>query len=181
MAAAIWLFTAGTLAWLVAAGDTNAATRAAPWLFLISWCVYTSQWRPCLRVDSSGFDVINGLRDHRIPFGTVQDIEIRYTTAIWAVGKKYVSWGAPTPPTAFGSGFQHVRDLKTRPYSMLPSNERISQPETTTGRDAIVAAWQDARSAVHTSANNVVVSTWNRPMIIVGAFAILAVVAAALV
>lgn len=181
VASAIWLFAAGTLAWLVAAGDTNAAMHAAPWMFLISWFVYTSQWRPCLRVDSSGFEVINGLRDHRIPFATVQDIEIGFTTAIWAGGKKYVSWGAPTPPTAFGSGFQQVRDLKTRPYSMLPSNERINQPETVTGRDAIVAAWQDARPAGHTSANNVVVSTWNGPMIIVGAFAILAVVAAALV
>jgi hypothetical protein len=94
MAAVVWLFAAGTLVWLLAAGATNAAIHAAPWLLLLSWVVYTSQWRPCLRVDGSGFQVINGLRDHQIPFGTVKDIEVRYNTTIWASGKKYVSWGA---------------------------------------------------------------------------------------
>jgi hypothetical protein len=181
VAACVWLFAAGTLAWLLAARDTNAALHAAPGLVLLSWFVYTSQWRPGLRVDGSGFQVINGLRDHRIPFGTVQDIEVRYSTVIWAAGKKYVSWGAPTPPGAFDSGFQNVRELKSRPYTMLPSNERISQPETKTGRDAIVAAWQDARSAGPTSALGVVVSTWNGPAIVVGVLAILSVVAAAVV
>ena len=143
------------------------------------WFVYTSQWRPCLRVDGSGFEVINGLRDHRIPFGTVEDIEVRYTTVIWASGKKYVSWGAPNPPTAFGSGFHHVSDLKSRPFGGLPSNERISQPGTKTGRDAIVAAWHDARFSGAASADGVVVSAWNMPTAVVGAFAILSVIIAA--
>ncbi|RKR30216.1 hypothetical protein C8D78_0538 [Arthrobacter oryzae] len=181
VAAVVWLFAVGTLVWLLVAGATSAAIHAAPWLGLLSWCVYTSQWRPCLRVDGSGFGVINGLRDHQIPFGTVRDIEVSYTTAIWAAGKKYVSWGAPTPPSAFGSGFQNVRDLKTRPYTMLPSNERISQPEMKTGRDAIVAAWQDARHAGFASTSEVVVSTWNWPVIVVGVPVIFSVIASAIV
>lgn len=181
VAAGVWLFAAGTLAWLLIAEDLNAAIRAAPWLVLLSWFVYASQWRPCLRIDGSGFEVINGLRDHQIPFGTVKDIEVRLTTAIWAAGKKYASWGAPTPPSAFGSGFQNRVDVNSRPFSMLPSNERISQPETRTGRDAIVAAWQDARSAGLTSTHEVVVSKWNAPVIVVGLLAILSVIAAALV
>lgn len=181
VAAVVWLSAAGTLVWLLAAGATNAAIHAAPWLVLLSWLVYTSQWRPCLRVDGSGFQVINGLRDHQIPFGTVKDIEVRYNTTIWAAGKKYVSWGAPTPPSAFGAGFQNVRDLKSRPYTMLPSNERISQPETKTGRDPIVAAWQDARSGGLTSTREVVVSKWNWAVIVVGVLAVLSVIAAALV
>ena len=172
----LWLLAAG---WLLAANDTKTAVQAAPWLFLTSWFLYASQWRPCLRVDGSGFVVINGLRDHRIPFGKVEDIEVRYTTVIWASGKKYVSWGAPNPPTAFGSGFHHVSDLKSRPFSSLPSDERISQPGTKTGRDAIVAAWHDARFSGAASADGDVVSTWNLPTIIVGAFAILSVIIAA--
>lgn len=181
VAAGVWICSAGTLAWLLIAEDLNAAIRAAPWLVLLSWFVYASQWRPCLRIDGSGFEVINGLRDHQIPFGTVKDIEVRFTTAIWAAGKRYVSWGAPTPPTAFGSGFQNEVNLKSRPFAALPSNERISQPETRTGRDAIVAAWQDARSAGYTSTHEVVVSTWNAPVIVVGLLAILSVIASALV
>jgi hypothetical protein len=144
VAAAVWLFAAGTLAWLVIAGDTNSALHAAPWLALLSWFIYVSQWRPCLRIDGSGFEIINGLRNHQIPFGAVRDIEVRLTTVIWAGGRKYVCWGAPTPPTAFGSGFQHQVSLKSRPFAALPSNERLSQAERPTGRDAIVAAWQNA-------------------------------------
>ncbi|MCX6500262.1 MAG: hypothetical protein NTU93_15930 [Arthrobacter sp.] len=125
--------------------------------------------------------MINGLRDHWIPFGRVEDIEVRFTTAIWAAGKKYVSWGAPNPPTAFGSGFQHVSELKSHPFSVLPSNERIGQPATKTGRDAIVAAWHDARFTGSTSTAGDVVSTWNLPTIVVGAVAILSVIIGAAV
>ena len=180
VAAGVWICAAGTLTWLLIAGDVSAAVRAAPWLVLLSWFVYASQWRPCLRIDGFGFEVINGLRDHRIPFGTVKDIEVRYTTAIWAAGEKYVSWGAPSPPSAFGSGFQNEVNLKSRPFAALPSNERISQPEGRTGRDDIVAAWQDARTAGFTSTHEAVVSKWNAPVIVVGLLAIVAVIAAAL-
>lgn len=178
LAVGLWLLAACTLAWL-AAGDMKASADTAPWLILMSWFAYTSQWRPCLRVDGSGFELINGLRDHRIPFGTVQDIEVRYTTAIRAAGKRYVSWGAPTPPSAFGSGFHHVSEMKSAPYSILPSNERISQ-ETKTGPDAIVAAWQYARFAGFASANGGVVSTWNGPVIAFGVLAILWAISASL-
>lgn len=181
VAAGVWICAAATLAWLLVSGDLNAAIHAAPWLILLSWFVYATQWRPCLRIDGAGFEVINGLRDHQIPFGAVKDIEVRFTTAIWAAGQKYVSWGAPTPPTALGSGFQNQIDLKSRPFTMLPSNERISQPQTRTGRDAIVAAWQEARSAGFTSTHEVVVSKWNAPVIVVGLLAILSVIGAALV
>ena len=180
VAAGVWICAAGSLAWLLIAGELNAAIRAAPWLVLLSWFVYASQWRPCLRIDGSGFEVINGLRDHRIPFGTVKDVEVRYTTAIWTEGKKYVSWGAPTPPSAFGSGVQHGANLGSS-FTALPGSERISgHPETRSGRDAIVAAWQRARSAGLASTCGAVVSTWNTPVIVVGLLAIGSVIATAL-
>ncbi|RAM37187.1 hypothetical protein [Arthrobacter globiformis] len=176
VAAAVWLLAAGTLSWLLVGGATTATGEAAPWLILLSWLVYVAQWRPCLRVDGFGFEVINGWRDHRIPFGAVEDIEVRFTTVIWAAGKKYVSWGAPPPPTALGAGFQHLSDLKSRPYSILPSNERISQPEARTGRDAVVAAWHRARFGGITPGQDGVTSRWNKPVIAVGVLAGLAVV-----
>jgi hypothetical protein len=176
LAAALWLLAGGTLAWLLAAGASEAAAGGAPWLIVVSWFAYVTLWRPCLRVDGCGFEVINGLRDHRIPFGAVEDIEVRFTTVIRAAGKKYVSWGAPTPPTALGAGFQHLSDVQSRPYSILPSNERISQPEAITGRDAVVAAWRNARFAGSTSAQDSVTSTWNKPVIAVGVLSVLAAV-----
>jgi hypothetical protein len=127
-------------------------------------------------VDGHSFEVINGMRNHRIPFGAIEDIEVRYTTVICAAGKKYVSWGAPTPPSSVGPGFQHLSDLKSRPYTILPSNERISQSEAKTGRDAIVAAWHNARYAGVTRDQDGVTSTWSMPAVAVGVLAVLAVV-----
>ncbi|MET1020732.1 MAG: hypothetical protein ABWX69_00855 [Arthrobacter sp.] len=161
------------MGWLLLAGRPAAAMDAAPWLLLASWFVYLAQWRPFLRTDGQGFELVNGLRSHRIPFGAIDDVEVRYTVVVLAGGRRYVSWGAPTPPSAFGSGFGHVSDLKSRPFSALPGNERISQNETKTGRDAIAAAWQDARASSAASHGGTVTSSWNLPAIIVGVFAVL--------
>ena len=129
-----------------------------------------------LIVDVDGFEVVNGLRRHRIPFAAVDDLEVRHAVTLTAGAKKYVSWGAPTPPSAFAAGFEHARGWKQRPFGLLPSNERMSHSEPATGRDAIVRAWQDARHAdgrapgevPAESAGRTVVSEWNTPMLAVG-------------
>ena len=172
VAAVVWAGSAGTLCWLAASGETQAVMDAAPWLVLVSWFIYVGQWRPCLRADNDGFELVNGLRDHRIPFDTVEDVEVRYAVSVRAAGKKYVSWGAPTPPSSFGPGFEHVSDLKSRPHSILPGNERISQKETKTGRDAIVAAWQNARTTATKGPTGAVISSWHLPTVIVGGVAV---------
>ena len=177
----VWLVATVVPAWLLLAGRTEAAIAAAPWLFLASWFVYVAQWRPCLRTDAHGFQLDNGLRDHRIPFDAVDDIEVRFTVVVRAAGRRYTSWGAPTPPGAFGSGFDHVSDLKSRPHSIFPGNERIGQKETVTGRDAIVAAWQDARTAGLTATTGTVSSSWNWRAIAVGLIAAAWLILAALV
>ena len=102
-----------------------------------------------------------------------------------------MSWGAPTPPGSFESGFEHVSDLKSRPYSILPSIERFShQPAVSSGRDEIAKAWQDARAAGLRSADGTVTpttvtpttvtTTWNRPMVAIGVVVLLWVIAAQL-
>ena len=172
----VWAGSAAAVGWLLLAGKTGAAAAAAPWLAVLSLLVYLTQWRPRLLVDADGFEMVNGLRRHRIPFAAVDDIEVRHTVTVTAAGKRYVSWGAPTPPSAFAAGFDHARDWKQRPFGMLPSNERMSQSEAATGRDAIVRAWQDARHAASGppgdfagfTAGRSVVSEWNIPMLILG-------------
>ncbi len=96
VAAAIWAGSAVALIWLLLAGAIGTAVTAAPWLFLASWFAYVGQWRPCLVVDGSGFNLVNGLREHRIPFGTVEDVEVRFS---WRPGRKPVpSAGTPSFP-----------------------------------------------------------------------------------
>lgn len=170
----VWAGSAAGIGWLMLAGRGGAAVAAAPWLAAAALLVYLTQWQPRLIVGADKFDVVNGLRRHRIPFAAVDDVEVRYSVTVRAAGRKYVSWGAPTPPSAFGAGFEQARDWKERPFGMLPSNERMGQPPTSGGRDAIVRAWQDARQPGATSgpgqssAERTVVSEWNVPMLVVG-------------
>ena len=154
---------------------------ASPWLVLVSWTVYIAQWRPCLRVDGSGFEIVNGLRDHRIPFETVEDVEVRQSVVIRASGRKYASWGAPGTPSAAASGYPNAVNLRNLPLNVLPDNQRMSQPVAVGGRDEIAKAWQEARASGFPSSQGSVTSTWNRPMIAIGILTVLWAVTATLI
>jgi hypothetical protein len=176
----VWAGSGSAVGWLLFAGRGGAAAAAAPWLAAAALLVYLTQWQPRLIVGADGFELVNGLRLHRIPFAAVDDVEVRHTVTVKAAGKRYVSWGAPTPPSAFGAGFEHARDWKERPFGILPTNERMAQQPTPGGRDAIVRAWQDARlakgdagcagaeapDACGQPAGPAVVSEWNIPMLV---------------
>jgi hypothetical protein len=168
------------MAWMLIAGQTRTAMTASPWLVLVSWIVYVVQWRPCLRVDGSGFEMINGLRDHRIPFETVEDVEVRQSVAIRASGRKYVSWGAPGTPSAAASGYVNATNLRNLPLNVLPDNQRMRQPVAVGGRDEIAQAWQDARALGFHSSEGRAISKWNRTTLAIGILTILWAVAATL-
>ncbi|MEQ4517873.1 PH domain-containing protein [Pseudarthrobacter sp. B907] len=80
----VWAGCAVAVGWLLLAGRTGAAAAAAPWLAVLSLLVYLTQWRPRLIVDGDGFEVVNGLRRHRIPFAAVDDIEVRHAVTLTA-------------------------------------------------------------------------------------------------
>lgn len=180
VAAALWLGATGLLAWVLIAGQATTAVTAAPWLAFVSWIVYILQWRPCLRVDGSGFEIVNGLRDHRIPFETVDDVDVRQSVVVRAAGRKYVSWGAPGTPGAAASGYQNGGDLRNLPLNVLPDNQRLSQPVAVGGRDEIAKAWQDARALGFPSPEASVISKWDRPTIAIGILVVLWAVTATL-
>jgi hypothetical protein len=98
-------------------------------------------------------------------------MRVWYAVVIKADGKRYTSWGAPTPPSAFGTGFGHARDMKSQPLRALPDNQRIRQPEGRTARDAIAKAWEDGSRPGPIGRSSGIVSTWNLPVLIAGAVA----------
>lgn len=180
VAAAVWLGAGCLVAWMLIAGQTTAAMTASPWLVLVSWIVYIVQWRPCLCFDGSGFEIVNGVRDHRIPFETVDDVQVRQSVVIRASGRKYVSWGAPGTPSAAVSGYPNAIDLRNLPLNALPDDQRLRQPVAVGGRDEIAKAWQDARAVGFPSTEGRVISKWHRPAIVIGILTILWAVTATL-
>ncbi|WP_427019205.1 PH domain-containing protein (plasmid) [Pseudarthrobacter sp. P1] len=165
----IWAIAAALTAWLAVSGNWSAEATVVPWLALAAWLVYATQWRPCLVVHESGFDVVNLLRTHRIPFAAITDVEIRHTVAIRAGARRYVSWGAPPRPAPSAPAWNRYVTGKTRPYGMFPSNERMTQTgPTSTGRDAVVGTWEKSRHAGASTTVATVTTTWNYVALILG-------------
>ena len=132
-----WLGVGASLGPLLLVGETRDGVAAAPWHLLASWLIYCTLWRPCVRTLTDGYELVNPLRSHRIPYPAVYDVQMRHPVAIRAEGRRFGSWSTPTR----------------------------------TGRAAVVRAWQDGRTSVLPGPATGVVSTWNRPAIIVGAVA----------
>jgi Bacterial PH domain len=73
-------------AWLVIAvavlidlavqGRNHAALVATAVVLAISGIVYACAWRPRIVADSGGVTVVNPLRDHRVPWGSVDKVDV---------------------------------------------------------------------------------------------------------
>ncbi|MDN4646035.1 hypothetical protein [Arthrobacter sp. PsM3] len=69
--------------------------------------------------------------------------------------------------------FGAVEDIEARYTVAIRAAQRTDQPERNEdSRDAIAAAWHDARASGVNMPVGSVVSSWNRPKAIVGALAI---------
>lgn len=130
-----WLGVGASLGALLLVGETRDGVEAAPWHFLASWLIYCTLWRPCVRTLTDGYELVNPLRNHLIPYPAVYDVQVRYPVAIRAEGRRFGSWTTPTR----------------------------------TGRAAVVTAWQEGRAAALPGPATGVVSTWDRPVLIIGA------------
>ncbi|AXJ11532.1 hypothetical protein [Arthrobacter sp. PM3] len=65
--------------------------------------------------------------------------------------------------------------MRAAPWLYLASWVVYASQWRPTGRDAIAAAWRDARAAGTATMGSGVVTTWNVPTIVAGAAAVLAV------
>jgi hypothetical protein len=104
-------------AWLIVAvivlidlavqGRDHTALAAAAVIIAISAAVYACAWRPSIVADSTGVTVANPLRDHRVPWGVVQNVDVvncvRVHTAPApgaASGRILYSWAVQASPNS---------------------------------------------------------------------------------
>ena len=91
-----WLGVGASLGLLLLVGETTDGVEAAPWHFLASWLIYCTLWRPCVRTLADGYELVNPLRNHRIPYPAVYDVQVRHPGAIRAEGRRFGIWSTPT-------------------------------------------------------------------------------------
>src|ERR1700729_109024 len=73
-----WLILAvACLADVAATGRNHTAAEIAASLLLVTGVLYACALRPRVTADSSGITVMNPVRDHRIPWGSVSAVDLK--------------------------------------------------------------------------------------------------------
>jgi Bacterial PH domain len=86
--------------WVTAQAVGPAGVHAAVtglWLLAVSAALAALFWRPAVVVDDAGVELRNVLRDVRVPWPALQEIETRYALTLHAGGRRFASWAAPAP------------------------------------------------------------------------------------
>jgi hypothetical protein len=98
IAAAVYVVFAGW--WLLSALFSPSLRGDAPVLGLALLAggalVYALFWRPAVIVDAEGVELRNVLRDVRVPWAALQDVDTKYTLTLHAGGRRHQSWAAST-------------------------------------------------------------------------------------
>jgi Bacterial PH domain len=103
-----WLVVAViTLIDLAVQGRDHAALVTALLIVVISAVVYGCAWRPRIVADSTGITVANPLRDHRVPWAAVSNVDVvnavrvHYTPAPGSASEKILySWAVQASPSS---------------------------------------------------------------------------------
>jgi hypothetical protein len=103
-----WLIVAViTLIDLAVQGRDHAALVAAVAVLAISAVVYGCAWRPCIIADATGITVANPLRDHRVPWAAVTNVDVVNSVRVHCASepgaakeKILYSWAVQASPSA---------------------------------------------------------------------------------
>lgn len=79
ISAAVGVFLLGDA---VVRGSWGTAMQFAPWVLLILWAIWIGMGASFLRLDDDAAHVQNLLRRHRVPWGRVQDVTVRYQVVL---------------------------------------------------------------------------------------------------
>jgi hypothetical protein len=122
--------------WLVSAVFTPSLRGDAPVLALALLAggalVYALFWRPAVIVDDDGVELRNVLRDVRVPWAALQDVDTKYTLTLHVGGRRYQSWAASARGWSgvFRGPAQGVAPGRSPDPQALPG-----QPSTRSSRD----------------------------------------------
>jgi len=81
----------------LAARGAGRALTLVPVLLAVGAAVYALLWRPCVRIDAGGVVLCNVLRDVRVPWAALEEVDTRYTLTLHTAAGAYQSWAAPAP------------------------------------------------------------------------------------
>ena len=131
-----WLVVAViTLIDLAVQGRDHDAAITAALIVAISAVVYACAWRPCIVADAAGITVANPLRDHRVPWAAVANVDVVHTVRVHctpepgsAKGKIINSWAVQSSPSSARRAARRAGLTGQRPRLTRPRSGRVYPP-----------------------------------------------------
>jgi hypothetical protein len=149
-----WLILAvACLADVAATGRNHTGAEIAATLLLVTGVLYTCALRPRVIADSDGVTVMNPVRDHRIPWGSVSAVDLKESVQVHCVkepgakrGKVIHSWALYAQRrTRLRNELMSHGQRRRLPRSPFDDNERASEAQKISRQPAaqIMAAQLD--------------------------------------
>ncbi|HKU09765.1 MAG TPA: hypothetical protein VJQ61_00820 [Sinomonas sp.] len=172
----IWLACSAFVVLSFSMGAADGLLRFGPWAALAAWIGFAVLWQPCIVLDAGGMTIVNPLKIHRIPFAEVSDLKVGMAVAVEAGGRRFTSWGGPTPRGSFSANLDFQR--RSQIQVLTPTDERLPAPSAVDpDRDSIRQAWEEAKR--NPAAESAALSTrWNTLNIVGGIVCLLLIGAA---
>jgi hypothetical protein len=131
-----WLVVAViTLVDLAIQGRDHAAAVTAALVVVISAVVYACAWRPSIVADLGGVTVANPLRDHRVPWAAVANVDVVHSVRVLTTpapgaekGKIVHSWAVQSSPSSARRAARRAGLTGQRPRLTRPSRSARTGP-----------------------------------------------------
>jgi hypothetical protein len=144
---------------LIAYGDLGLTLRATPALAFVAVGGVALFWAPLVELNPAELVIVNPLREHRISWPAIRDVDTRWSLTIDTVRGRVTAWAAPAPGMI--SQFGRLR----RDSYGRPSLGRQEARHTSTG-DLVRRQWESYRDEGVLGAveGRGVTTTWNVPL-----------------
>lgn len=131
-----WLIVAViTLTDLAIQGRDHDALVTAVLIVAISAVVYGCAWRPRIVADSTGITIVNPLRDHRVPWSAVSNVDVVNAVRVHCPpapgstsGKILYSWAVQASPSSARRAARRAGLSGQRPRLTRPRYSRVNPP-----------------------------------------------------
>lgn len=125
---AVWWLIAG----LSGGGRASVSGTGIAWLVAVGAVMYAVLWRPAVVVDTEGVQLLNVVRDVRIPWAALEGVETRYALTLFTAERRWTSWAAGAP----GRGSAFARGVRSRSGGDRSGPDATGGSPPASGRDA---------------------------------------------
>lgn len=151
-AATVVICVVGLLALLLQDGLTGLL-RYGWWILLVAVLAWALFWKPHVRVDDAGVELVNVVRTITLPWPSIQDVDTKWALTLKTAYGSFGAWAAPAPGR-HGTRRVTDRDLRHLPRESFDANRSIrpgDTPASPSGQAAWVVRerWEELRDAGH--------------------------------